>query len=284
MLMSQQMAAMPYRYRSAALLAPTTLRLATTMLTLAIALPPANAGDSAELSCIAPLQQTFDKPVCFWPKVLTSECSRLSKDSIFYQCNVYDLAIGNIKTRSDDSGNQYQSVIFKYSEKNSCSTGDNDGFSILGKCDTFAAYAQILRNQSSGQCYALVNAALLGTQLQADSLRNNPRKLIQKLEIPGVSRRITFTPSTAAVITSQPSAVLVRTAEPDRNFIVSGPSLSALSLLELESSLTIKPENLRRNPAKIRITRGIGSGSDFLDIPLSRGNEEALNAILSQCR
>lgn len=271
------MGTMPYRFSPAAALVTATLSLVT-------AAAPASADDAGELTCIAPLQQTFTKPVCLWPKALTSLCSRLRKDSIFYQCNVYDLAIGSIQTRSDDAGNQYQSVIFKYSERNSCSTGDNDGFSILGKCDTFAAYAQILRNQSSGKCYALVNAALLGTQLQADSLRNNPRKLIQKLEIPGVSRRITFTPSTEATITSQPSAILVRTAEPGRRFMVSGPSLSALSLLELESSLTIKPENLRPNPAKIRITRGIGSGSDFLDIPLSKGNEQALNTILSQCK
>jgi hypothetical protein len=225
----------------------------------------------------------FDKPTCFWPKEIVSRCSSLAKDSIFYQCNVYDLSIGKDQTRVDDLGNKYHSAIFKYSERNSCSTGDNDALSILGKCDTFAAYVQIFRNAETGKCYALVNAALLGTQLQEDSLRNSPRKVIQKVEIPGVARRITFTPSSDTIISSQPSAALVATSDKSRAPILSGPSLSTLSLLELENTLTIKPENLKPNPAKIRITRGIGSSSDFLDVPLGKGNEESLNRIISQC-
>jgi hypothetical protein len=254
---------------------------------IAIALPTVfisqqNAiGD--ELTCIAPQYQIFDKPTCSWPKDIVSLCSSLSKDSIFYQCNVFDLSIGRDQTRIDDLGNQYHSAIFKYSERNSCSTGDNDAFSILGKCDTFAAYVQVFRKADTGKCYAFVNAALLGTQLQEDSLRNSPRKVIQKVEIPGVARRITFTPSSDNVISSQPSASLVATSNKSRNPILSGPSISALSLLELENTLTVKSENLKPNPAKIRITRGIGSSSDFLDVPLGKGNEEALNRILSQC-
>jgi hypothetical protein len=98
-----------------------------------------------------------------------------------------------------------------------------------------------------------------------------------------VARRITFTPSSDSVISSQPSASLVATSDKSRNPILSGPSLSTLSLLELENTLTVKPENLKPNPAKIRITRGIGTSSDFLDVPLGRGNEESLNRILSQC-
>jgi hypothetical protein len=236
-----------------------------------------------ELTCIAPQYQIFDKPTCFWPKDIVSRCSSLAKDSIYYQCNVFDLSIGRDQTRVDDLGNQYHSAIFKYSERNSCSTGDNDALSILGKCDTFAAYVQVFRNVDTGKCYALVNAALLGTQLQEDSLRNSPRKVIQKVEIPGVARRITFTPSSDSVISSQPSAALVATSDKNRNPILSGPALGTLSLLELENTLTIKPENLKPNPAKIRITRGVGSSSDFLDVPLGKGNEEALNRIISQC-
>ena len=254
---------------------------------IAISLPtifiPYQNASADELTCITPQYQIFDKPTCFWPKDVTSRCSSLPKDSIYYQCNVFDLSIGRDQNRVDDMGNQYHSAIFKYSERNSCSTGDNDAFSILGKCDTFAAYVQVFRNSNTGKCYAFVNAALLGTQLQEDSLRNSPRKVIQKVEIPGVARRITFTPSSDSVISSQPSASLVATSDKSRNPILSGPSLSTLSLLELENTLTVKPENLKPNPAKIRITRGIGTSSDFLDVPLGRANEESLNRILSQC-
>ncbi|MFM2158470.1 MAG: hypothetical protein RLZZ124_944 [Cyanobacteriota bacterium] len=155
--------------------------------------------------------------------------------------------------------------------------------SLLGKCDTFAAYAQIFRSMDSGKCYAFANAALLGTQLKENSLRNSPNKPIQKLEIPGISRRIIFTPSADTSILNQRSAALVRTQQASRRFVPTGPSVSGLYLLELENTLTTKPDNLKPNPAKIRITRGIGSNSDYLDIPLNKGNEEALNRILSAC-
>jgi hypothetical protein len=55
-------------------------------------------------------------------------------------------------------------------------------------------------------------------------------------------------------------------------------------VLELESALTVKPENLKPNAAKIRLTRGLGTSSDFLDFPLGSREETALNAILSSCQ
>ncbi|MFM7361173.1 MAG: hypothetical protein ACKO6F_08895 [Cyanobium sp.] len=236
-----------------------------------------------QFTCIAVENQGQGKPTCIFPKEIISRCSNLPSSSIFAQCNIYALSIGAANLRSDDNNQQYQSAIFKYSERNSCSTGDNDAISLLGKCDTFAAYAQVLRNTSTNQCFALVNSALLGVQLREDGLRNNPNKWIQKLEIPGVSRRITFTPVSSAPLLEQPSSVLIRTADSGRRYLVAGPSVSALHLLALESALTVKPENLRPNPAKIRITRGTGSASDFLDIPLGRREEAALNSILAGC-
>ena len=236
-----------------------------------------------QLECLAPQYQVFDKPTCFWPKEISSQCKSLGKDSVFAQCNVFDLAIGGDRERVDDQGNRYLSSIFKYAERNECSTGSNDGLSILGQCDTFAAYAQILRDLKSSKCYALVNVALLGTQLQEDSLRNSPYKTVQKLEIPGVSRRIIFTPSADSAILSQSSSSLIRTSNQSRLYTATGPAISGLYFLELESALTTKSDNLKPNPAKIRITRGVGTNSDFLDIPLGKGNEEALNRILSGC-
>lgn len=250
---------------------------------LAAPLIVAEQAKAEVFTCQEPAYQTFDKPTCFWPKDISPQCSSLSKDSLFYQCNVFDLSLGRDRERSDDLGRKYLSAIFKYSERNTCSTGDNDAVSLLGKCDTFAAYAQIFRSMDSGKCYAFVNAALLGTQLKENSLRNSPNKPIQKLEIPGVARRIIFTPSSDSAILSQSSSILVKTPQSSRRFVGTGPSVSGLYFLELENTLTTKPDNLRPNPAKIRITRGIGSNSDFLDIPLNKGNEEALNRILISC-
>ena len=237
-----------------------------------------------QLECILPPYQIFDKPPCFWPKDISAQCKNLNETSVFSQCNVFNLAIGSDRERVDDQGNRYLSAIYKFAERNECSTGSNDGLSILGQCDAFAAYAQILRNLDNNKCYAMVNVALLGTQLQEDSLRNSPYKAIQKLEIPGVSRRIIFTPSLRdSVLLSQTNSSLIKTANPNRNYVKTGPAVSGLYLLELESALTTKPDNLKPNPAKIRITRGVGSNSDFLDIPLGKSNEEALNRILKAC-
>jgi hypothetical protein len=192
--------------------------------------------------------------------------------------------MGNSTIKQDESGRSYASATFKYSERNSCSTGDNDALSFLGKCDTFAAYVQVFRDLQTNKCFAFVNSALLGVQREEDTFRNSPNKVVQKLEIPGVSRRITFTPSAGGPLLNQASSILVRSVDPQRSFIRSGPAISALSLLELESPLTIKPENLKANPAKIRLTRGIGTNSDFLDFPLGRREELALNEVLSACQ
>jgi len=246
-----------------------------------LASQPANTEEPLE--CLDPPYQTFDKPTCFWPKDISAQCKSLDKNSIFAQCNVFDLSIGGDRERVDEKGNQYLSAIYKYSERNECSTGSNDGLKLLGQCDTFAAYAQIMRDLNSNKCYALVNVALLGTQLKENSLRNSPYKVIQKLEIPGVSRRIIFTPSTDTTLLSQTSSALIKTANSKRPYTRTGPAISGLYLLELENSLTTKPDNLKPNPAKIRITRGVGSNSDFLDIPLSKGNGKVINKILKAC-
>jgi hypothetical protein len=255
---------------------------------LALLLLGSGAGNSPaaraeKFTCILVESEAGGKPTCRFPKDIISLCANQPAASIFAQCNIFSLSIGAATLRNDDNNQQYQAVIFKYSERNSCATGDNDAISLFGKCDTFAAYAQILRNTSTNQCYALVNSALLGVQLREDGLRNSPNKWIQKLEIPGVARRITFTPVSSGPLLEQPSSVLIRTADGSRRYLAAGPSVSALHLMELESALTVKPENLKPNPAKIRITRGTGSGSDFLDIPLGRREETALNSILAGC-
>ena len=231
-----------------------------------------------------PCVRQGSQPICSFPKTIVDACAALPASSVFSQCNIFALAIGNSTIRQDEKGRSYASATFKYSERNSCSTGDNDAFSFLGKCDTFASYVQVLRELQTKKCFALVNSALLGVQREEDTFRNNPNKVVQKLEIPGVSRRITFTPSAVGPLLNQASSILVRSADPKRTFIRSGPAISALSLLELESPLTIKLENLKANPAKIRITRGIGTSSDFLDFPLGRREELALIDVLSACQ
>jgi hypothetical protein len=243
----------------------------------------ASLARAEEFICTPPAVQTNSKPTCSFSRDVIAECAGLPASSVFAQCNIFALNVGQLQIRTDDKNQQYQSAIFKYSERNNCFTGDNDAISLLGQCDTFAAYAQILRNTATNQCYAVVNSALLGVQLRENSFRNNPSKWIQKLEIPGVARRITFTPVANAAIMEQPSSVLIRTATTDQRYRRAGPSISGLHWLELESPLTVKPENLKPNPAKMRITRGSGSGSDFLDIPLGKREESSLNAILSEC-
>ncbi|MFN9631297.1 MAG: hypothetical protein ACK59A_13870 [Cyanobacteriota bacterium] len=222
--------------------------------------------------------------ICDFPKTIVDVCAALPATSVFAQCNIFALSIGTANTKQDDNGRSYESAIFKYAERNNCLTGGNESMLVFDRCDTFAAYVQVLREVSSNKCYALVNSALLGIQREEDTFRNKPNKVVQKLEIPGVSRRITFTPSTGGPFLGQANSILIRTADSQRPFIRSGPAISALSVLELESALTVKPENLKPNPAKIRLTRGIGSSSDFLDFSLGRREEVALNSVLSGCQ
>jgi hypothetical protein len=238
-----------------------------------------------DLVCVPPANQTSSQAVCQWTKELSTQCSAQAPESIFSQCNVFNLNLNRDGTRSDDAGNQYVSATFKFSETNECSTGKTGGlFSLVSKCDTFAAYAQIFRNTSNQKCYAMVNSALLGTQLMEHGIRNNPNKQITKVEIPGVSRRIIFTPSNDSRILKQRNASLIRTKDKKRTFTPSGQAISALYLLELESTLTTKKENLRTNPSKIRISRGLQQESkDFFDITLNRGQGKALNAVLEGC-
>jgi hypothetical protein len=240
----------------------------------------AAADDAEPIPCISQGAQG----ICIFPQTLVDICAQLSSASVFAQCNIYALPIGSATPKQDDHGRSYLSAIFKYSERNDCHTGGNSLIPLLGKCDTFAAYAQLLRDMETNKCYALVNSALLGAQREEDTVRNNPNKVVQKLEIPGVSRRITFTPARRAPLLEQASSPLLRTPDPQRPFVRSGPAISALSLLELESTLTVNPENLKPNPAKIRITRGVGSRSDFLDIPLGSREEASLNQVLSGCQ
>jgi hypothetical protein len=253
---------------------------------LAMAVMPVQLVAVAQGSGLAdvPCFRKGAEPICNIPKTIVEACLTLPATSMFAQCNVFALTIGNVAIKHDDKGRSFESVIFKYSERNNCATGDNESFTFFGKCDTFAAYVQLLRDLQTNKCYSIVNSALLGIQREEDTFRNNPNKVVQKLEIPGVSRRITFTPMAGGPFLGQASSILLRSADPQRPYIRSGPAISALSVLELESALTVKPDNLKPNPAKIRLTRGIGTGSDFLDFPLGRREESALNSVLSGCR
>jgi hypothetical protein len=224
------------------------------------------------------------RPFCAFPSTIVNHCAALPSNSVFAQCNIFSLDIGKVTTKQDEIGNSYSSVLFKYSEQNNCFTGTNASFEVLGKCDTFAAYIQFLRQLNTGKCSVLVNSALIGIQRHELVFRNNPNKVVQKLEIPGVYRRITFVPATTNLLLSQPSSVLVKSNNPQRTYLRSGPAVSALSLLELDSSLTVKRENLKPNAAKIRLTRGIGTNSDFLDFPLNVNEQKALFDVLSFCQ
>jgi len=228
------------------------------------------------------LENTTPKKTCSFSKEVVKECLDLSQNSIYAQCNIFKLAINKPQAKVDDTGQAYESLIFKYSEGNDCSGGNDMMF--LSRCDTFAAYIQFMRNTSSGKCYAIANSALLGTQLMEQTMRNSPNRLIRKIEIPGVSRRIIFVPSSGKDFKSQTNSKFLKTANsPKGTYLKPGNAISALSILELENTLTTKPENLKPNPAKIRMTRGEGTGSDFLDFSLGRKEENALNAILQGC-
>jgi hypothetical protein len=239
-----------------------------------------SAATFEEVSCIS----QGSRPFCAFSAAIVDQCAALPSNSIFAQCNIFGLSFGHATTKQDDTGNSYASVLFKYSERNNCLTGTNESFAPFGKCDTFAAYVQILRQLQTGKCYALVNSALLGIQREGEVSRNNPNKVVQKLEVPGAYRRIAFTPVVTDPLLVQASSVLVRSANPHRSYLRSGPSISALSLLRIESRLTTKRENLLPNAAKIRLTRGFGTNSDFLDFHLSRGEQNALYDLLLKCQ
>lgn len=219
------------------------------------------------------------KEFCTYSREVAEKCLSTENNSIYNQCNVFKLDIRKLKPRYDDNKQEYLSVIFKYTETNSC--GNNDA--SAWKCDSFASYVQILRNVSNNKCYAFVNSALLGIKPTQQNERNDPNKPIKMIAIPGISRRILFTPSKGLDLLQQSNAILLRTSETSRQYIDGGAAISALSILELESPLTIKADNLKPNPGKIRLVRGDGSDSDYLDLNLSSKDEDSLSKILSSC-
>lgn len=220
---------------------------------------------------------------CRFSKDIEEACRATSPDSIFRQCNVFDLKINSFQVRKDDSGSEYSSVLFKYSEGNDCS-GEGSDLMFLSRCDTFASYVQFMRNNESGKCYAFVNSALLGRQLIEQSKRNSPGRIVQKVEIPGITSRILFVRSEGAQFASQSGSRFLKTLGDSTPARQPGPAVSPLHVLELEDILTVKPDNLKPNPAKIRISRGVGVKGDFFDIALGKKEEAALNKVLSECK
>jgi len=219
---------------------------------------------------------------CRFSKEIEEKCKAISSDSIFSQCNVFDLKINSFQTRKDDTGSEYSTVLFKYSEGNDCSGGGDLMF--LSRCDTFASYVQFLRSNDSGKCYAFVNSALLGRQLIDQSKRNSPGRIVQKVEVPGITSRVIFVRSNGLPFASQPSSSFLKTLGGKTSARQPGPAVSPIHVLELEDILTIKPDNLKPNPAKIRISRGLGAKGDFFDISLGKKEEASLNKVLSECK
>ena len=219
------------------------------------------------------------KEFCTYSKEIAEKCLSTENNSIYSQCNVFRLGLGKARPRYDDNKQEYLSAIFKYTETNNCGNNDANAW----KCDSFASYVQILRNVSTNKCYAFVNSALLGIKPTQQNERNDPNKPIKMIAIPGISRRILFTPSKGLSFIQQSNAILLRTSETSRQYLDGGAAISALSLLELESPLTIKADNLKANPGKIRVVRGDGSDSDYLDLTLSSNDEDSLLRILAEC-
>ncbi len=264
----------------AAIYRSTPLWLLLTIFLSSSILKPTSAATIDDVPCI----RQGSRPFCIFAKTIVDQCSTLPSNSVFAQCNIFNLTIGQLTTKLDDMGNSYISVLFKYSEQNNCLTGTNTSFTLLGKCDTFVAYIQIIRHLESGKCYALVNSALLGMQREEEVFRNNPNRVVRKIEIPGIYRRITFTPTISNPLLGIASSLLVQSSNFKRSYLRSGPSISALSLLELENNLTIKRANLNPNAAKIRLTRGISTNSDFLDFLLSKREQKMLFHVLWGCQ
>ena len=262
--------------------------LATTQF---IALNPIKAADdNFDVPCI-PFQEIkyvngksyVVEESCKFSKEIIAECESVNSNSIYAQCNIFDLKINSLETRVDDNNLDYTSVLFKYSESNSCLDGGND-FTFLSKCDTFASYLQFIRNNKTNQCHAFVNSALLGVQPIAQSKRNSPNRKISKVEIPGYEGRIIFIPSDGSSFEGQVNFKFLKTSDSSKTFIRPGQAISALSVMKLVSPETMTtPANLKPNPAKIRVTRGRGGRGDYLDYSLGRSQEDALNAVLASC-
>lgn len=136
------------------------------------------------------------KEFCTYSKEVAEKCLSTENNSIYKQCNVFKLDIRKLKPRYDDNKQEYLSTIFKYTETNGCGSNDTNAW----KCDSFAAYVQILRNVSDNKCYAFVNSALLGIKPTQQNERNDPNKPIKMIAIPGISRRILFTPSKVSIL------------------------------------------------------------------------------------
>ena len=246
--------------------------------------------DNFDVPCI-PFQETkyengrsyIVEESCRFSKEITSECESLNPNSIYAHCNIFNLKINSLETRVDDNGVDYSSVLFKYSESNSCLDGGND-FTFLAKCDTFAAYLQFIRNNQTNKCHAFVNSALLGIQPIAQSKRNSPNRKIAKVEIPGNEGRIIFIPSDGSSFAGQANFKFLKTSDSSKISIRPGQAISGLSVMKLVSPETMTtPANLKPNPAKIRVTRGKGGRGDYLDFSLGRRQEDALNAVLASC-
>lgn len=223
-----------------------------------------------------------EKTTCSFSTSVEKQCASIDPKSVFSQCNVFKLSINKLEPKTNGSNETYDTLLIKYSEGNDCKGGNDLLF--LGRCDTFASYIQFLRNQSTGKCYAFVNSALLGTQLIEQSRRNSPNRIVRKVEIPGVSRRIIFVPSSTSEFKKLAGSEYLRLSNSrPGSYSKPGEAISPLFALELENTLTTKTDNLKPNPAKVRLTRGQGASSDFLDFSLNRKLETALNTILQGC-
>ena len=220
---------------------------------------------------------------CRFSKDIVESCKSINKDSIFYQCNVFDQKINSSQVRKDDNGIEYTTVLFKYSEGTQCDGGGSD-FMFLSRCDTFASYVQFIRNNETDKCHAFVSSALLGRQKIDQGRRNTPAKIVKRVRIPGIQSAIVFKRSNGTEFISQANSKFLLTKNSSTKAIQPGPAVGPLHVMELTSSLLTKESNLKPNPAKIRIDRGKGGAGDSFDIALGRREEEALNKVLSKCK
>ena len=221
---------------------------------------------------------------CKFSKEIIDSCKSISPESIYYQCNIFDLKINSLQERYDDKGNSYTTVLFKYSESNSCLDGSND-MVFLSKCDTFASYLQFMRNNDTDQCHAFASSALLGVQPIAQSYRNSPGRYIRNVKIPGNASPVIFLPSEGSSFLDDPNSRFIKTKNSNKSYTRPGDAVSALTVLKLVQPQTMTTKaNLKSNPAKIRLTRGIQGGLDYLDFSLGRKEEIALNKVLSSCK
>jgi len=221
-----------------------------------------------------------NQALCRFSKDLSGQCTSLPRNSIFSLCNVYDLSIGAAETYVDENGRSYQGITLKTAERNSC-LADESSFWAWVQCDTFAVYTRILRREEDQACLALVASALLGTQEASAVTRSSINLPVESLQIPGISRRIIFTPASDARLQGQSAMAMVRTARSGRQISRAGSAVSPLYLLGLESTLTTASDNLKPNPARLRVVR---SSVDYSDFSLGKNQEIALNKILSGCR